>query len=88
MAAKKKPKVSFEEGMASLDELVLSMQKGDMPLEELMGAYEKGMALAAQHGTRPGSCSPVSRHRPAQGSRRGPSDQASARGVSAGERPW
>lgn len=51
MAAKKKPKVSFEEGMASLDELVLSMQKGDMPLEELMGAYEKGMALAAQLDT-------------------------------------
>lgn len=51
MAAKKKPKVSFEEGMASLDELVLNMQKGDMPLEELMGAYEKGMALAAQLDT-------------------------------------
>lgn len=51
MAAKKKPKASFEEGMASLDELVLSMQKGDMPLEELMGAYEKGMALAAQLDT-------------------------------------
>ena len=51
MAAKKRPKVSFEEGMASLDELVLSMQKGDMPLEELMGAYEKGMALAAQLDT-------------------------------------
>lgn len=51
MAAKKKPKVSFEEGMASLDELVLSMQKGDMPLEELMGAYEKGMALASQLDT-------------------------------------
>lgn len=51
MAAKKKPRVSFEEGMASLDELVLSMQKGDMPLEELMGAYEKGMALAAQLDT-------------------------------------
>lgn len=51
MAAKKKPKVSFEEGMASLDELVLSMQKGDMPLEELMGAYEKGMALATQLDT-------------------------------------
>lgn len=51
MAAKKKPRVSFEEDMASLDELVLSMQKGDMPLEELMGAYEKGMALAAQLDT-------------------------------------
>ena len=48
MAAKKKPKVSFEVGMASLEEMVMRMQKGDMPLEEMMSTYEQGMALAVQ----------------------------------------
>lgn len=48
MAAKKKPEVSFEVGMASLEEMVMRMQKGDMPLEEMMSTYEEGMALAVQ----------------------------------------
>ena len=48
MAAKKKPKVSFESGMVSLEELVSAMQKGDMPLDEMMQTYEAGMALAGQ----------------------------------------
>lgn len=46
MAAKKKPKVSYEAGMALLEEMVMKMQKGDMPLEETMSTYEEGMALA------------------------------------------
>ena len=33
MAAKKKPKLSFEEGMASLEEMVLNMQRADLPLD-------------------------------------------------------
>ena len=48
MAAKKKPKVSFETGMQSLEEMVRQMQSGDLSLEEMMKAYEQGMELAAQ----------------------------------------
>jgi len=48
MAAKKKPKVSFEAGMASLEEMVLNMQNGDLSLDEMMNTYEAGMELAAQ----------------------------------------
>jgi len=48
MAAKKKPKVSFESGMASLEEMVLNMQNGDLSLDEMMSTYEAGMELAAQ----------------------------------------
>jgi len=51
MAAKKKPKVSFEAGMASLEEMVLNMQNGDLSLDEMMSTYEAGMALAAQLDT-------------------------------------
>ena len=48
MAVKKKPKVSFEMGMASLEEMVLAMQKGDMPLDDMMKTYEAGVELAGQ----------------------------------------
>jgi len=48
MAAKKKPKVSFESGMASLEEMVLNMQNGDLSLDEMMSTYETGMGLVAQ----------------------------------------
>jgi len=51
MAAKKKPKVSFEAGMASLEEMVLNMQNGNLSLDEMMSTYEAGMALAAQLDT-------------------------------------
>jgi len=51
MAAKKKPKVSFEAGMASLEEMVLNMQNGNLSLDEMMSTYEVGMALAAQLDT-------------------------------------
>lgn len=48
MAVKKKPKVSFEAGMAALEEMVQNMQKGDMSLDAMMNTYEEGMALVAQ----------------------------------------
>ena len=48
MAAKKKPKVSFEAGMAALEDVVLSMQNGELSLDEMMSAYEKGMTIAGQ----------------------------------------
>ena len=51
MAAKKKPKVSFEAGMSALEDVVLSMQSGNLSLDEMMSAYEKGMALAGQLDT-------------------------------------
>ena len=46
MAAKKRPKVSFEEGMDELARIVSRMQAGELPLEEMMASYEQGMALA------------------------------------------
>ena len=45
MAAKKRPKVSFEEGMDELARIVSRMQAGELPLEEMMASYEQGMAL-------------------------------------------
>lgn len=48
MAAKKKPKVSFEEGMQSLSDMVGAMQGGQLSLDEMMKTYERGMELA-QH---------------------------------------
>lgn len=48
MAAKKKTKVSFEAGMAALEDMVSGMQKGDLSLDEMMSTYEKGMALVGQ----------------------------------------
>ena len=42
MAAKKK--IDFEAGLIELEMLVNQME-GEMPLEESMAAYEKGMAL-------------------------------------------
>ena len=46
MTAKKRPKVSFEEGMDELTRLVSRMQSGELSLEEMMASYEQGMALA------------------------------------------
>lgn len=48
MATKKKPKLSFEAGMDTLEAMVLSMQQGDLSLDEMMSTYEKGMILASQ----------------------------------------
>lgn len=48
MAGKKKTKISFESGMASLEDMVLTMQKGEQPLDDMMKMYEEGMALAGQ----------------------------------------
>ena len=48
MAGKKKPKVSFAEGMKELEMLVNGMQSGELSLEEMMETYEKGMDLANQ----------------------------------------
>lgn len=46
MAAKKKP--SFEDQLNALEQLISSMEKGEMPLEESLRAYEEGMKMASQ----------------------------------------
>ena len=38
-------KVSFEEALARLGEIVTRLEKGDVPLEESMKLYEEGMRL-------------------------------------------
>ena len=48
MAAKKRPKVSFEEGLEELTQLVARMQSGEIPLDAMMQAYEQGSILADQ----------------------------------------
>lgn len=37
--------ISFEELMAQLEQLVSSMERGDMPLEKLLENYEKGSVM-------------------------------------------
>lgn len=44
--ARKTP-LNFEKAMAQLEELVEDMEQGDMPLEEALKSFEKGIALAA-----------------------------------------
>ena len=48
MTAKKRPKVSFEEGMDELTKIVARMQSGELAMEDMMASYEQGMALADQ----------------------------------------
>ena len=48
MTAKKRPKVSFEEGMSELNRLVERMQSGELALGDMMSTYEQGMALCDQ----------------------------------------
>jgi exodeoxyribonuclease VII small subunit len=38
-------KISFEEGMARLEEIVKALEEGTLPLAECFGAYEQGMKL-------------------------------------------
>ena len=52
MAAKKRPKVSFEEGMAALEERIAAINGGALSLEETMKVYEEGVALVRLCSTR------------------------------------
>lgn len=38
-------KKSFEQGLARLDEIVASLEKDSVPLDELMALYEEGVGL-------------------------------------------
>ncbi len=42
MAAKK---LTFEQSLARLDEIVKALEKGDRPLEEALGLFEEGTGL-------------------------------------------
>jgi exodeoxyribonuclease VII small subunit len=42
----------FEETLAELETLVLRLEQGELPLEESLAAFERGMALVKQLGTR------------------------------------
>jgi exodeoxyribonuclease VII small subunit len=39
------PPFDFEKAMADLEALVERLEQGDVPLEEALGAFERGMAL-------------------------------------------
>ena len=38
--------MSFEQAMAELDEIVLEMERGEIPLEASLQQFERGVALA------------------------------------------
>jgi len=43
---KKRRTQNFEADLAELEQLVARMERGDLPLEEALGTFERGMALA------------------------------------------
>lgn len=43
-------KLSFEESVARLDEIVRHLESGDMPLSESLAMFEEGTKLIAQCG--------------------------------------
>jgi exodeoxyribonuclease VII small subunit len=38
--------ITFEQGMASLEEIVAKLESGDVPLEEAIELFQEGMALS------------------------------------------
>lgn len=44
-------KVSFEQGLSRLDEILAHLERGDVPLEESVKLYEEGARLAARCDT-------------------------------------
>ncbi|WP_066047178.1 exodeoxyribonuclease VII small subunit [Robertmurraya korlensis] len=42
----KESKVSFEEAMQQLEDIVEQLEEGDVPLEEAISIYKKGMELS------------------------------------------
>jgi exodeoxyribonuclease VII small subunit len=43
---------AFEDALAELEALVRRLEQGELPLEESLAAFERGMALVRQLGTR------------------------------------
>lgn len=52
MGTKKSEPPSFERVMADLEEMVRRLEAGDLPLEESLAAFEKGVALVRALHTR------------------------------------
>ena len=48
MATKKQPSFNFEEALEELEDLVSSMEEGDLSLEESLKAFEKGIKLTRE----------------------------------------
>jgi exodeoxyribonuclease VII small subunit len=44
--AKKSPKQSFEENLRRLEQIVESLERGDVPLDEALSLYEEGIQLS------------------------------------------
>ena len=52
MTGKAVDAMSFEEAMTALEQVVSALEKGDVPLDQSIGLYEKGAALKAHCETR------------------------------------
>ena len=52
MAEKSTENFKFEQAMADLETLVNQLEKGDMPLDEALGAFEKGVGLVKKCQTK------------------------------------
>ena len=48
MAAKQQSEFSFEEALQELEQLVSSMEEGELSLEDSMKAFEKGIKLTRE----------------------------------------
>ena len=44
--AKKSPKQSFEDNLHRLEQIVESLERGDVPLDEALSLYEEGIQLS------------------------------------------
>ena len=42
------PAKTFEESLNALEEIVQRLERGDVPLEEALAAFQEGMALSKQ----------------------------------------
>jgi exodeoxyribonuclease VII small subunit len=45
---KKDSAFNFEQGMNQLEQIISSMESGELPLDQVLDHYEKGMTLVAQ----------------------------------------
>ena len=45
---KKDKELRFDEGLRQLEELALQLEQGNLPLEECVALFERGMALSRQ----------------------------------------
>lgn len=46
--AQKKKTISFEEGLERLESIAGQMERGELPLDELMKLYEEGIKLSGE----------------------------------------